>query len=74
MSQALQTNYGFTPEETGFLDGFANLPPFDDAALPIIQQGLDQGADPAEIRRTARLFQAYEKMFWDVMATLANVR
>jgi hypothetical protein len=73
MSQALQQNYGFSAEETVFLDDFATLPPFDAEALPIIQAGLDQGVDPAEIRRTARLFQAYEKMFWDAMATIAKL-
>jgi hypothetical protein len=73
MSQALQQHYGFSAEETAFLDDFATLPPFDEEALPIIQAGLNQGVVPAEIHRTARLFQAYEKMFWDTLATIAKL-
>lgn len=73
MSAALQAHYGFTSAETAFLDGFAALPPFDEVALPIIQDGLKQGVKPAEIKRTARLFQAYEKLFWDSLAQLATL-
>lgn len=73
MSAALRAKYGFSSAETAFLDNFANLPSFEAAALEIIQEGLDQGADPAEIRRAARLYQAYEKMFWDAMAKIAKV-
>lgn len=72
MSAALRDKYGFSSAETVFLDNFANLPSFEDVALEIIQDGLDQGADPAEIRRAARLYQAYEKMFWDAMAAIAK--
>ncbi len=72
MSAALQEQYGFTSAETAFLDGFATLPPFDEAALPIIQAGLKQGVTPAAIKRTARLLQAYEKLFWDSLAQLAD--
>ncbi|HEX6289940.1 MAG TPA: twin-arginine translocation signal domain-containing protein [Herpetosiphonaceae bacterium] len=72
MSAALRDKYGFSEEETAFLDNFATLPSFEDTALAIIQHGLDHGADPAEIRRSARLYQAYEKMFWDAMAAIAR--
>ncbi|MFY0569091.1 hypothetical protein ACN28E_35435 [Archangium lansingense] len=71
MSRALRARYGFTEQETVFLDGFANLPPFEDAVLPIIQEGLDQGVEPRLLLRSARFFQAYEKMFWDAMMAAA---
>jgi hypothetical protein len=32
---------------------------------------LDHGVTPAAILRAVRLFQAYEKMFWDAMASCA---
>jgi hypothetical protein len=67
MSRALRARYGLTQQQTAFLDGFANLPPFEDAVLPIIQEGLDQGVEPRLLLRAARFFQAYEKMFWDAM-------
>jgi hypothetical protein len=72
MSEALRTNYGFSAAETAFLDDFANLPSFEDVALVIIQNGLDHGVAPAEIRRVSRLYQAYEKMFWDAMLAIAR--
>jgi thiaminase len=68
MSAALRKSYDFTEEETVFLDSFANMPSFEDVALAIIQDGLDRGEEPARLRRSARLFQAYELMFWDAMA------
>jgi hypothetical protein len=67
MSEALRASYGFSVEETVFLDAFANLPSFDEVALDIIQDGLDRGEEAWRLRRSARLFQAYEKMFWDAM-------
>lgn len=73
MSLALREQYGLTSEDTAFLDAFASLPTFEDTVLRIIQGGLDQGVAPAAILRGARLFQAYEKMFWDTMAAIAGV-
>lgn len=72
MSAALRAKYGFSAQDTAFLDSFANLPSFEEPVLAIIQNGLDHGVDPAEIRRAARLYQAYEKMFWDAMWTIAR--
>jgi thiaminase len=72
MSAALRKSYGFGEDETSFLDAFANMPSFEDAALAIIQDGLDSGEDPARLLRSARLFQAYELMFWDAMAEAAK--
>ena len=73
MSKALHEAYGFTRDETAFLDGFADLPPFEEVALKIIQHGLDNGVEQKAIHRGARLFQGYEKMFWDTMAQVAGV-
>ncbi|AUX34938.1 MULTISPECIES: hypothetical protein [Sorangium] len=70
MGKALRDRYGFGPEHTAFLDAFANLPSFEDTAVAIVQDGLDRGVEPRAIRRTTRLFQAYEKMFWDAMLAL----
>jgi hypothetical protein len=72
MSAALRKSYGFSDDETAFLDAFANMPSFEDAALAIIQDGLDSGEGPARLLRSARLFQAYESMFWDAMAAAAT--
>jgi hypothetical protein len=69
ISRGLRKHYGFASEETAFLDGFAEMPPFDEPALSIIQDGLDHGVRTADVHRAARLFQAYEKMFWDEMAS-----
>lgn len=73
MSRALQRSYGFAPEDTAFLDAFANLPSFETEALAIIQHDLDQGLEPALITHSARLLQGYEKMFWDAMAIAAGL-
>ncbi len=71
VSKALRANYGFSAEETAFLDGFAALPSFDEIATEIIADDLARGVAPAEIMRAARLIQAYEAMFWDAMASAA---
>jgi len=73
MSQSLKDFYGFAPEDTVFLDAFANLPSFEPVALQIIQDGLDEGVEPWRIQRAAYLFQGYEKMFWDIMAKCGTV-
>jgi hypothetical protein len=35
----------------------------------VIAAGLERGAKPRLIKRAARLLQAYEKMFWDTIAS-----
>lgn len=65
MAVALRNRYGFTAKDTAFFDFFAFTPPsFEPDALNVIQDGLDQGASARDIRRSARLLQAYEKDFW----------
>lgn len=72
LRDALKAHYGLEDEVTGYLDTFADLPPFEAEALEIVQRGLDRGVPARKIGRTARLFQGYEKMFWDEMARLAG--
>lgn len=71
MGNALRQRYGFTAQQTAFFDFFSSLPPdFEPDALAIIERGLDDGtADPRLIKRAARLLMAYEKDFWDAVAT-----
>jgi len=33
----------------------------------VVEEGLQQGADPARIRRAARLLQGFELLYWDTM-------
>ena len=70
MSQSLKDHYGFAQEDTVFLDAFAHFPSFEAVALPIVQDGLNNGVAPEQILRAASLFQGYEKMFWDAMDKL----
>jgi len=73
LSQGLRDHYGFSEEDTGFLDGFAVLPSLEEVVLVIVQDDLDRGIAPRQILRAARLIQAYEKMFWDAMAAAADL-
>lgn len=62
---ALLAVYGFTPEEVEFFSFFAEpIPGFEEAAIEVIAAGLREGACPREVRRSARLLQAYELDFW----------
>jgi hypothetical protein len=44
------------------------VPVFEEAALTVIAEGLEQGAEPRLMKRSARLLQAYEKDFWDAVS------
>jgi pyrroloquinoline quinone (PQQ) biosynthesis protein C len=62
---ALLEVYGFTPAEVEFFSFFAEpIPGFEDAAIEVIAAGLQEGACPRDVRRSARLLQAYELDFW----------
>jgi pyrroloquinoline quinone (PQQ) biosynthesis protein C len=68
MSRALKTRYGLREADVAFFDMFAAVPAgFEAGALAVIQTGLAHGAEPARIRRAARLLQAYELLFWDTV-------
>jgi hypothetical protein len=69
MGVALRNVYGFSAAATAYFDFFGSLPPsFENDALNVIQDGLNSCASTADIRRSARLLQAYEKDFWDAVA------
>ena len=71
LRDALRAGYGLAPEDTVYLDTFADLPDFEAEAREIVQRGLDRGVPARKIGRAARLFQGYEKMFWDAMTRLS---
>ncbi|HYO14223.1 MAG TPA: hypothetical protein VE685_13590 [Thermoanaerobaculia bacterium] len=69
MGAALRSKYGLSAFDTAYFDFFAVLPPdFEPTALSILQADLDGCADVRQIKRTARLLQAYEMDFWDAVA------
>jgi pyrroloquinoline quinone (PQQ) biosynthesis protein C len=68
LSAILKQRYGLTEADVRFFDGFAApAPEFERGALAVIQRGLDGGVEPRLIRRSARLLQAYELLFWDTL-------
>jgi len=68
VQRALIDEYGFTEEETAFFGFFATpIPGFEDNAIDVIAAGLRRGACPREVRRSARLLQAYELDFWQAV-------
>lgn len=73
MHRALHEKYGLAPSVLAFFDLFADMPPFDQEAIAIIQNALDRGIPARLIHRAARMLQAYELMFWDAMAGVAGV-
>ena len=65
VERALIDEYGFSEAETAFFGFFAApIPGFEENAIDVIAEGLLLGACPREIRRSARLLQAYELDFW----------
>jgi len=74
MRTALHEKYGLAPPALAFFDLFADMPPFDQEAIAIIQNALDRGIPARLIHRAARMLQAYELMFWDAMGGVAGVR
>jgi len=69
----LREHYGFAGEDMAFLHAFSNLPSSEDVTLMIVQDGIDQSVAVEDIYQTARMFQAYEEMFWDAMARLISL-
>jgi hypothetical protein len=68
---ALINVYGFTPEQIEFFTFFAEpIPGFEDDAIEVIAAGLREGACPRDVRRSARLLQAYELDFWQAASDL----
>ena len=74
MSKALHAKYGLVPSALTFFDLFADMPPFEQEAIAIIQNALDRGIPARLIHRAARMLQGYELMFWDAMAAAVRIR
>jgi hypothetical protein len=69
VQRALIDVYGFTEAETAFFGFFAApIPGFEDNALDVIAAGLRRGACPRDVKRSARLLQAYELDFWQALS------
>jgi len=68
ISRALQAGYGISGQDVAFFDLFAGAPPgFEEQGLAVVEEGLQQGADPVRIRRAARMLQGFELLYWDTM-------
>lgn len=68
LRDAMITVYGFSPDEVAFFSFFADpIPGFEDAAIEVVAAGLLEGVCPREVRRSARLLQAYELDFWEAV-------
>ena len=68
ISRALKAGYGLSGQDVAFFDLFASVPPgFEEQGLAVVEEGLNQGADPVRIRRAARLLQEFELLYWDTM-------
>jgi thiaminase len=69
VAAAIRASYGAGDDAVAFFEYFARPPEdFEDHALAVIDQGLAAGDSPLLARRAARLLQAYELSFWDVLA------
>ena len=69
VAAALRDAYGAGDAAVAYFEFFAAAPPgFREDTLAVAQAGLDAGDDPREIRRAARLLQAYELQFWIALA------
>ena len=69
VAAALRDAYGAGDAAVAYFEFFAAAPPdVREDTLAVAQVGLDAGDDPREIRRAARLLQAYELQFWDALA------
>jgi thiaminase len=69
LSSALRARYGFSTEETVFLDEYAGVTWEEEEALvKAVEYDLVCHVPIQRIGRAARLIQAYELRFWDAMA------
>ncbi len=66
MADVLPVNYRISREDCAFFAHFAGpTTELERISLEVIDDELARGADPAGIRRAARLLQAYELLFWE---------
>ncbi|HEY0501709.1 MAG TPA: transcriptional regulator [Kutzneria sp.] len=72
VATGLRTHYGFDDDGCSFFDFFAApAPDGDEAAIAIVQSGLDAGRGTDAAFEYGRLIQSYELMFWNTLAELA---
>jgi hypothetical protein len=72
IASAMREHYGFDDDACAFFDFFAApVPGFDDAAAAALQLAMDTGRQTDEAFTYGRLFQSYELMFWNTIATEA---
>ena len=72
MARALQNLYGFKEPDLLFFSRFAESPvEVGSTALAIIDRGLKEGIAPRRIRRSVRMLQGYELLFWDTVYKLS---
>lgn len=68
LARAFRERYGMADAGVAFFDLFAGESPgFAEAALAVIQAGLDRGVPAAAVRDAAELLQQYELMYWDAL-------
>ena len=68
MGAALKRRHGLAEAEVRFFDLFAEPDPdFEQQALAVVAEGLEQGVSERGIARAARLLQAYELLYWDTL-------
>jgi thiaminase len=69
VAAALRHAHDAGEDAVAFFEYFAApAPDLHENTLTVVQAGLDAGDDPREMRRAARLLQAYELLFWDALA------
>jgi thiaminase len=68
MGQALRARYHMQDGDIAFFELFSTTPPnFQNRALRVVQEGLERGVEPQQIRRAARMLQGYELLYWDTL-------
>ena len=69
MATALQAPpYNLSADDVAFFTFFATpVPDFEDSAIAAIAEGLRKGTKSRVIKRSARLLQGYELMFWEAV-------
>jgi len=73
LATALRARYGMDDGAVAFFDLFTgDAPGFVEAALAVIQGGLDRSVSPACICEAACLLQRYELMYWDALQAAAR--
>ncbi|MBI4774266.1 MAG: transcriptional regulator [Deltaproteobacteria bacterium] len=68
MSRGLKIHYGLKDADVAFFDLFSSpSSDFQRMAVAVMDEGLRRGVEIRAVRRSARLVQEYELMFWDTL-------